>query len=100
MNIIKCHKRKKYYPIFVEKIKKGEQQIKDGKIYKIDPKNVWESIDMLELQVDINNKLTPFKNLIALLKHSKLPLNSIIIQKEIEQCEKSIDYLTNIKYKK
>lgn len=58
-----------------------------------------EDCDSLSIP-DIRNKLTPFKNLLALLKvHQKnegIDFNSFIL-KEMEQCEKSIEYLSKTK---
>lgn len=49
---------------------------------------------------DIRNKLTPFKNLIALLKDANTIFHTDeriqdLIEKEIEQCNKNIEYLSN-----
>jgi hypothetical protein len=33
-----------YSPEFIEKIKKGEEAIKNGKTTRLNPKSVWESI--------------------------------------------------------
>lgn len=46
-----------------------------------------------EIGDDIRNKLSPFANLIALLKRENL--NSFILR-EIDVCEKSLDYLKKL----
>lgn len=57
--------------------------------------------DELSLTIpDIRNKIGPFKNLIAMIENGLL--NGTVdvhayIQKEIEQCKKSINYLSNKK---
>ena len=46
---------------------------------------------------DIRNKLTPFKNLIAMLENGLMKGTIEVhpyIQKEMEQCKKSIAYLS------
>lgn len=47
---------------------------------------------------DIRNKLSPIKNLITMFEHGLIKVNidtHNLILKEIEQCKKSIDYLSN-----
>ncbi|HOS17483.1 MAG TPA: hypothetical protein PKX15_10780 [Bacteroidales bacterium] len=36
--------RKEIDPEFIEKMKRGEQQVREGKTTKIDPANVWKSL--------------------------------------------------------
>lgn len=49
---------------------------------------------------DIRNKLSPIKNLIAMIESSEYvyhhdpEINSLIVR-EIEECKKSIEYLSN-----
>jgi hypothetical protein len=47
---------------------------------------------------DIRNKLTPFKNLLAIIKlglvKGESEMNDLVL-KEIEECQKSIEYLSN-----
>lgn len=52
-------------------------------------------------EADVRNKLTPFKNLIALLKESNPIYHTDeriqdLIEKEISQCEKNIQYLSQL----
>lgn len=53
-----------------------------------------------ELGADIRNKLTPPKNLLALLKECKIEHNHSSVEKlvemEMKNVEKSVDYLKNI----
>ncbi len=57
-----------------------------------------------KLIADIKNKLTPVKNLCALLKESELMYDLDVkkhklIEKEIEQVLKTVEYLNNLKLK-
>lgn len=56
------------------------------------------NIDINQLLPDIRNKLTPMKNLIAILEKMDLNNNKdpllILFQTEIEQCKKNIEYLS------
>lgn len=56
------------------------------------------SADKIFSLADVRNKLSPFKNLIAMLKgceikHSDDRINRMV-KSEIEQCKKSIEYLS------
>ena len=60
-----------------------------------------ESDDKDSLIADIRNKLSPANNLCAMLKDSGLKYHNnpdihILIKKEIERVEKSIEYLSNL----
>jgi hypothetical protein len=41
---IVSHNESPYSPEFVEKIKKGEEAIKNGKTTRLNPQSVWENI--------------------------------------------------------
>lgn len=63
--------------------------------------------DLNKIAADIRNKLSPLKNMIALIKKQNETKDEVMkeklqkfIEKEIEQCEVSIDYLTNFITKK
>jgi hypothetical protein len=48
---------------------------------------------------DIRNKLSPFKNLITLIENGLLKGDveiHILIQEEIKECKKSIEYLKSL----
>lgn len=49
-----------------------------------------------EIQADINNKLSPFKNLIAMLKRTGGSIPHSFLIMELQACEASLDYLTNL----
>jgi hypothetical protein len=63
--------------------------------------------DLDKIAADIRNKLSPLKNIVALIKRQSETTDEKMkeklqkfIDKEIEQCEVSIDYLTNFITKK
>jgi hypothetical protein len=69
----------------------------------------WENIELIELELiepnttgaDIRNKLSPIKNLLSILRSSKVPLHenpkiNEIIQEEIIRAESSVAYIANL----
>ena len=63
----------------------------------IRPKRI-DNKEIYFLQSDVRNKLTPIKNLIALLENGLMKGHIEIhpyIQEEITNCKKSIEYLSN-----
>ena len=72
-------------------------------------KYLFENAELIELDVnicgeigaDIRNKLTPMKNLVAILKNAVFLRNGdvkmqAIIKKEIKKCGESIKYISNL----
>lgn len=94
----------------------AKEMFKEDKDSYGKPKAIMSKIDKIfdgfetekeDLQSDINNKLSPLKNLISLIDTFLNEENPVIkgklveiIEKEIEVSEVSIEYLTNILIKK
>jgi hypothetical protein len=63
--------------------------------------------DLYKIAADIRNKLSPLKNMIALIKKQNETKDEVmkeklqeLIERETKICENSIDYLTNFITKK